>query len=207
MIQTITWTNGAVKIIDQTKLPGELKYIYCRDIKTLWEAIKRLRVRGAPALGAAAAFGVLLASQLYKGKTRRAFDEYIKKTCAYLATSRPTAVNLFSALNQMQGVLKNHPHAPLDQIKRLLKTEALKIYKTDQQTCRQMGNFGARLIKNHSNVMTICNAGALATVDYGTALGVFYSAKRKGRKFSVYVCETRPLLQGARLTTWELLKG
>jgi len=207
MIQTIIWTNGAVKIIDQTKLPGQLKYIYCCDLKTLWEAIKMLRVRGAPALGAAAGFGVLLASELFKGKSRREFDAYIKKSSAYLATSRPTAVNLFNALKQMQSVLTNHPQASLNQIKTLIKREAFKIYETDRQVCRQMGNYGAQLIKPGANVMTICNAGALATVDYGTALGVFYSAKRMKKNFSVYTCETRPLLQGARLTTWELLKN
>jgi len=206
-IATITWTKDHIKLIDQTKLPTRLTYIHCRDVQTLWRAIKRLSVRGAPALGAAAAFGVLLGCKSFKGKTREAFDRHIKKVGQYIATSRPTAVNLFNSLERMQAVLKDNPDASLKQIKNKLKTEAMDIFDLDRKVCRQMGDYGSRLIRNNTSVMTVCNAGALATVDYGTALGVFYSAKAKKKKFKVYACETRPLLQGARLTAWELLRS
>ncbi len=206
-IQTIKWVNGSVRLIDQTKLPNRLTYLTCRDVKSLWHAIKRLSVRGAPAIGAAAAFGVLLGIKSFRGSTRAAFDKHIKKVSDYIATSRPTAVNLFNALAQMEAVLKNNPKADLKKIKALLHKEAMTIFKEDQRVCRKMGEYGAKLIKKGVNALTICNAGALATVDYGTALGVFYAAKKARKKFHVYACETRPLLQGARLTAWELMQS
>ncbi len=205
-INTIKWTNGAAKLIDQTKLPGKLVYIICRDVERMWQAIKRLEVRGAPAIGVAAAFGVLLGIKTFKGSDRRKFDQHFTKTCAYLATARPTAVNLFNMLDQMRAVVLQHPLASVDAVKKLLHQRARDIYQEDCRVCRVMGKHGAALIKNGARVLTVCNAGALATADYGTALGVMYAAKEAGRKFSVYACETRPLLQGARLTTWELLK-
>ncbi len=204
---SITWSNGKVKIIDQTRLPTKFQYIYCRDVKTLWHAIRRLSVRGAPALGVAAGFGVLLGIRDFKGSGRKKFNQFLKKTCDYIGSSRPTAVNLFYVLDEMKKVAKSNPDKPVSEIKKLLKQKAMALYEDDRQVCRRMGDFGAALIKNNAHVMTICNAGALATVDYGTALGVMYSAKKKGKKFEVYSCETRPLLQGSRLTTWELLRG
>ena len=212
-IETIKWTNGAARIIDQTKLPGKLVYINCRDVDTMWHAIKRLSVRGAPAIGVAAAFGVLLGVQKFNGSTgspqgadRAQFLKLFHKTCDYLATSRPTAVNLFNMLDRMRAVVKRHSSANVDQLKKFLHQEAMAIFKEDQVVCRTMGDHGAKLIKNGMTALTVCNAGALATVDYGTALGVFYSAKKKGKKFKVFSCETRPLLQGARLTCWELVR-
>ncbi len=205
-IETIKWVNGCARIIDQTKLPNKFEYIYCRDVETMWQAIKRLSVRGAPAIGVAAAFGVLLGIQKYKGQDKEKFLKLFHETCAYLATSRPTAVNLFNMLNQMRAVIDGNPQADVTLLKKLLFKEANSIFKTDQETCRRMGDHGATLIKNGMRCLTVCNAGALATVDYGTALGVFYSAKKLQRKFIVYSCETRPLLQGARLTCWELLR-
>ncbi|MDP8213002.1 MAG: S-methyl-5-thioribose-1-phosphate isomerase [Candidatus Zapsychrus exili] len=204
---TICWKNGAVKIIDQTKLPNKLEYIYCKDVKTLWWAIKRLNVRGAPALGVAAAFGALLGVKSFKGNTAASFIKHINKICDYIATSRPTAVNLFNALDQIKNVLAKNSNLNVSEMKRLLRIEAFSIYEQDRSDCRAMGSFGAKLIKSGSNILTVCNAGALATVDFGTALGVFYSAKKAKKKFKVYSCETRPLLQGARLTTWELLRA
>ena len=206
-IQTILWKNNGVRLIDQTELPQKLTYLHCKDVKTLWWAIKDLKVRGAPALGAAAAFGVLLGFKSFKGKTRRAFDQHIERVCHYLSTSRPTAVNLFHALKRMKQILKNYPQATIAEIKFALHHEADQIFKEDQRVCRKIAEFGATLIKNNSRLMTVCNAGALATVDYGTALGVFYRAKENGKKFKVFACETRPLLQGARLTVWELLRN
>jgi len=205
-IETIKWIKGCARIIDQTKLPNKFEYIYCRDVKTMWWAIKRLSVRGAPAIGVAAAFGVLLGIQKFKGQYKPKFLKFFYKTCDYLATSRPTAVNLFNMLNEMRAVVNRHPQADVAILKKLLFKEAMAIFKADQDVCRRMGDYGAKLIKEGMQCLTICNAGALATVDYGTALGVFYSAKRKAKKFSVYTLETRPLLQGARLTCWELLR-
>jgi len=205
-IETIKWVNGKVKIIDQTKLPGKLAYIYCNDVKRLWKAIKVLSVRGAPALGVAAAFGVLLGIKNYKGRDRKKFVSQVKKLSAYIKTSRPTAVNLFNALEEMEAVIKKHPEASVSRLKSMLKKKAFSIYEEDRRVCRRMGDYGASLIKQNSTIMTICNAGALATVDYGTALGAMYSARKKGKKFKVYVNETRPLLQGARLTAWELMQ-
>ncbi len=206
-IQTIRWTNGHVKLIDQTKLPGKLVYIHCRDVKRLWQAIRTLSVRGAPALGAAAAFGVLLGLKSFRGKGRAGFDRHVRKIFRYIGTSRPTAVNLFNALRMMEDVLRQDPDADLPGIKRRLEEKAFEIFETDRRVCRRMGDYGACLIKNGASLLTVCNAGALATVDYGTALGVFYSAQAKGKKFKVYACETRPLLQGARLTVWELTRA
>jgi len=205
-IETIKWVNGSARIIDQTLLPNKFKYIYCRDVETMWQAIKRLSVRGAPAIGVAAAFGVLLGIKKFKGQDKPEFIKYFNKTCDYLSTSRPTAVNLFNALNEMRAVVRCNPMADVETLKKALEYQAMSIFKADQIVCRRMGDYGSKLIKNGMQCLTICNAGALATVDYGTALGVFYSAKTKGKKFSVYACETRPLLQGARLTCWELLR-
>ena len=205
-IETIKWVNGAARIIDQTKLPNQLEYIYCRDVKTMWWAIKRLSVRGAPAIGVAAAFGVLLGVQKFKGHGKLKFLKLFYETCDYLSTSRPTAVNLFNVLNEMRAVVSCNPMADVETLKKALEYQAMSIFKVDQDVCRRMGDHGAKLIKNGMQCLTVCNAGALATVDYGTALGVFYSAQKKGKKFSVYSLETRPLLQGARLTCWELLR-
>jgi len=205
-IETIKWINGAACIIDQTKLPGKFEYIYCKKVETLWEAIRVLRVRGAPALGVAAGFGVLLGIKSFKGNTRAKFVKYFDKLCAYIGSSRPTAVNLFNVLDEMKAVVKKNPRASVTQLKQLLKKRALEIYEEDRRVCRQMGRFGAQLVRPGAKLLTICNAGALATVDYGTAEGVMYAAKEAGKKFRVYACETRPLLQGARLTTWELLR-
>ncbi len=206
-IQTIKWTNSAVIIIDQRKLPLTLKYVVCKDVKTLWAAIKTLTIRGAPALGVAAAFAVLLGLKDFKGKDRFAFEKFLDKLCVYVGSSRPTAVNLFNALTQMKSVLAGNPKASVEQLKILLKKEAFDIYNEDRIVCRQIGKNGSGLIKNGSRILTICNTGALVTVDYGTALGVMYSAKARGKRFKVYACETRPLLQGARLTTWELMRA
>jgi len=203
-IETIKWVKGCGRIIDQTKLPNKFEYVYCRDVHAMWHAIKRLSVRGAPAIGVAAAFGVVLGIQKFKGIDRAKFLKLFHKTCHYLATSRPTAVNLFNMLDRMKAVVVCHPDAGVAQLKKSLRQEAMAIYEEDRKVCRAMGNNGAALIKNGMTALTVCNAGALATVDYGTALGVFYSAKSKGKRFKVISCETRPLLQGARLTCWEL---
>ena len=204
---TITWSNGTVELIDQTLLPRMFKVITCHDVKTLWHAIKTLQVRGAPAIGVAAGFGVLLGIKNFKGEDRKKFMAEFNKVCDYVGSSRPTAVNLFNVLAEMKKVVTNNPQALPSQLKVLLKKRAIAISDLDRAVCRTMGMKGQKFIKNGGNYLTVCNAGALATVDYGTALGVFYAAKEQGKKFKVFSCETRPLLQGARLTTWELLRA
>jgi methylthioribose-1-phosphate isomerase len=205
-IETIKWVKNHARIIDQTKLPGRLEYIDCCDVESMRQAIRRLSVRGAPAIGVAAAFGVFLGVQKFKGQDKSKFLKFFYKTCDYLAASRPTAVNLFNTLNKMRTKVIGNPQADVAFLKKLLFKEAMTIFRTDQDVCRCIGDYGARLIKKGMRCLTVCNAGALATVDYGTALGVFYSAKKQGKKFSVYSLETRPLLQGSRLTCWELLR-
>ena len=206
-VETIRWTGRSVRIIDQAQLPAKLVYLDCRDVDTLWHAIKALKVRGAPALGIAAAFGVILGVQTFKGKDIRAFIRFVGKLCDHIGTSRPTAVNLFHALGQMRLLAQKNPHLSVDALKAVLFSEALTIYEEDLMVCRAVGRNGAKLIRNGDTLMTICNAGGLATGDYGTALGVVYAAKEAGKKFKVYALETRPLLQGARLTAWELKKN
>ncbi len=192
-INTIEWKNDCVRIIDQTLLPLKLEYLDCRDVKSVWKAIKELKVRGAPAIGIAGALGVALGMKDYPAGDVNGFKRKLDQLIKYLASSRPTAVNLFWALERMRKCDK----------KSLLK-EALKILEEDKGICRKMADYGAGLIQDGDTCLTICNAGALATADYGTALGVFYRAKEEGKAFKVYACETRPLLQGARLTSWEL---
>jgi len=153
-----------------------------------------------------AAFGVLLCVQKFKDQDKGKVLRLFHKTCDYLATSRPTAVNLFNMLNEMRTVVDQNPDADVASLKKVLLKKAMAIFKADQEVCRRMGDHGAKLIKNGMKCMTVCNAGALATVDYGTALGAFYSAKKMNKQFSVYSLETRPLLQGSRLTCWELQK-
>lgn len=205
-IETIKWEKGKVKLIDQTKLPLELRYIICSDVKALWHAIKMLKVRGAPAIGIAASFGVVLGIKNSKAKNFAQFEKELSAVIKYLASSRPTAVNLFWALARMKETAYRNRKKPIGQIKEILYLESVKILQNDKEICRAMGRHGAELIKSGEKLLTICNAGALATGDFGTALGVFYQARKEGKKFKVYSSETRPLLQGARLTTWELMR-
>lgn len=212
---TLHWVgelDGHLVMIDQRRLPTELVELECRDVETLHEAIRTLRVRGAPAIGIAAAFGVCLGVQKMPAKpvTETAFFSRLQEVADHLASSRPTAFNLFWALERMTKVAKalrsktkwsDHSYP---KIQRALLDEARAIYEEDRQTCRAIGRHGAELLAAGQGVLTHCNAGSLATVDYGTALAVIFSAHESGKKIHAYVCETRPLLQGARLTTWEL---
>jgi methylthioribose-1-phosphate isomerase len=203
-IKTIQWQKGSIKIIDQAKLPLRLEYLYIDNLKDLWRAIRTMRVRGAPVLGAAAALGVYLGIKDSKAKSFSRFNRDLSRVIAYLSSSRPTARNLFWSLERMRAIALKNKNQSLSQIKRSLFREAEKIIQEDRLSCRKIGRYGARLIKNNDTLLTICNAGILATVDYGTALGVIYRVKEEGRKIKVFACETRPMLQGARLTTWEL---
>lgn len=205
-IKTIEWKNGLIKLIDQTLLPGELRYLYIDNIKDLWQAIKLLKVRGAPALGVSGALGVYLGIRGLKTQEKSRFFAELNKVCRYLASSRPTARNLFWAIERMQGLALENKNKSVLAIKKILFNEALKIMQEDKMSCRKLGYYGSRLIKSGDVILTVCNAGILATIDYGTALGVIYSAQKAGKKLKVFVCETRPLLQGSRLTSWELNK-
>jgi methylthioribose-1-phosphate isomerase len=197
--------RGHLVLIDQTLLPLELKEIECRDVETVWEAIKMLRVRGAPAIGIAAAYGVVLGLQTAAAASEEAFFERLDEVTAYLATSRPTAVNLFWALERMSAKGQSlQGQTPPAQLLALLLAEARAIHEDDRAICRAIGQFGAGLIPSGAGVLTHCNAGGLATAEYGTALSVFFTCQDLGKRLHVYVDETRPLLQGARLTAWEL---
>jgi len=206
IIKTIEWKNDKIYLIDQTKLPGKFEIIPINDLKTLAVAIKDLKVRGAPALGVSGAFGILLAAKLSKSKPPSQFLKDIKKTADFLNSTRPTAVNLKWGIDRMVNVVNKNKSLPPKQIYPLLEQETKVIYEEDQKLCRQIGTHGATLIKNGYKIITHCNAGALATADYGTALSCMFKAHEQNKKFEVYADETRPLLQGARLTTWELKK-
>ena len=209
-IATMEWVggvDGVAKLVDQTKLPGALEFMECADAECMWEAIRRLSVRGAPALGIAGALGVLLG---IRGKSFRNPEEVVaevENVAEYLGTSRPTAVNLFWALDRMGKIAKNGSDLGVPELRERLLREALAIIEEDRRTCRSIGRNGAELLPDPSTVLTHCNAGGLATADYGTALGVIFAAKEMGKTVSVFADETRPLFQGARLTTWELMQA
>lgn len=203
-VKTLEWKKGKLVLIDQTKLPTKLVYAKCCNVKQVWDAIKRLVVRGAPAIGVAAAYGIVIGMQNSKAKNREQFLKELEDTAHYLASSRPTAVNLFWALERMKKVAIESRTESIMRLKQLLLNEARKIHKEDIETCRRIGKNGSVLIHDGMSALTHCNAGGLATSDYGTALSVFFVSAEQGKKIHVYADETRPLLQGARLTTWEL---
>jgi methylthioribose-1-phosphate isomerase len=201
----IFWEGDHVCIIDQTKLPVELVYEHCRSVSRIWQAIRKLKVRGAPLIGIAAAMGFVLGLRMSKVRTWPGLLQEAKKIRRYLASARPTAVNLFWALDRMVRVVQEHEGERKGRLLALLKKEADAILEEDVRMCFQLSRRAACLIRNGDSLLTVCNAGGLATSGYGTALGVFYRAHEEGKSIKVYACETRPLLQGARLTTWELL--
>jgi methylthioribose-1-phosphate isomerase len=204
-IQWIGGTDGHIELIDQTALPNQLTYLACHDVNTLWEAIRSLRVRGAPAIGVAAAMGVLLGIRC--ARTKESLFEKLIATCEYLAGSRPTAVNLFWALDRMKRRAELLRQDNVSAIQEALLAEARLIRDEDAAMCRAIGKVGQALIRDGAGVLTHCNAGGLATSEYGTALAVMYAAHELGRRFQVFADETRPLLQGSRLTAWELLQA
>lgn len=206
-VSTIEWhggIDGFCRIIEQTLLPTELKYVDLVDQRQMWDAIKRLAVRGAPAIGIAGAFGVVLGFKESKAKNAAEFDRDLDAITSYLASSRPTAVNLFWAIERMKKVARGLRELPLQAARERLLAEANTILTEDKAICRKLGEIGAPLVPDGRSALTHCNAGGLATADYGTALAVFFRAKELGKRFHVFVDETRPLLQGSRLTAWEL---
>jgi methylthioribose-1-phosphate isomerase len=206
-IPTIEWNNGKVRLIDQTLLPNELKYIDCENVDDVWEAIKVLKVRGAPAIGIAGALGTVIGIWNSDAKSYDEFSDQLLKVTSYLAESRPTAVNLFWALNRMKVVAEANKDKEIPRLKEILLAEAQKIIEEDKAMCRAIGKHGAELIKDGDTILTHCNAGGLATADYGTALAVMFTAHEQGKRIKVFADETRPLLQGARLTAWELMRA
>jgi methylthioribose-1-phosphate isomerase len=193
-----------IKIVDQTELPLTLKYIYCHNEKDVFNAIKKMKIRGAPAIGIAGAFGVYLGVKDFKSKDKKSFLERLEDVTHYLSQSRPTAVNLFWALKEIKQELLANRDLSVAALKNIAYKKAVKIMKDDQDRCQRMAGFGAALIKNGDRCLTICNAGGMATSGYGTALSVFFKARQDKKNFEIFACETRPLLQGARITTWEL---
>jgi len=207
-LKTICWADGHVRLIDQTRLPTELVYLDITAAKDMFHAIRTLQVRGAPAIGIAAAYGLYLAvSDFPDHRTTGDFLAYVDKNCRYLASARPTAVNLFWALEKLGKTAHAYSGSSVPEIKRHLLEEAHQIFATDRQTCRQIGENGYELVKDLSAILTHCNAGGLATSEYGTALAPVYIAAEKGHLLRVYADETRPLLQGARITAFELHKA
>lgn len=206
-IKTVWQEDGHVYLLDQTRLPLEEVILRIEDVETMWDAIKRLCVRGAPAIGVAAGYGVWIAARNAVDASRPAAQAALE-ACDYLATSRPTAVNLFWALDRMRAATEDNSDLPDSALADALLAEAEAIRAEDLESCRNIGRFGAELIADGDNLLTHCNAGALATSGYGTALApMFWAALVQGKALSVYADETRPLLQGARLTAWELTKA
>ena len=203
--KTIEWKDNKVIMIDQTKLPNEEVYLECQTYEDVADAIKRMVIRGAPAIGVAAAMGIALGAIMIETSDRDRFLGEVNKITDVILATRPTAVNLFWAGKRMLRVL-NEQEGDIEGIKRRLVLEANNILLEDIETCRNIGRVGAELIKDNSVVLTHCNAGALATAGYGTALGVVRGAVEAGKNIKVIATETRPFLQGARLTAWELDK-
>src|SRR5947209_10194290 len=206
MVKTLEWTEAGVRFIDQTRLPTEEVYVTCRDYREVATAIRDMIVRGAPAIGVTAAMGVALGVRDSKAKNHDDLRAEFNEICKTLAATRPTAVNLFWAIQRMRDRFEQLASAPLDKIKRVLIEEAQQMYLADIAACETMGRNGAVLMPSSGGVLTHCNAGALATCGYGTALGVIRAAVEAGKKIHVFADETRPFLQGSRLTAWELTK-
>ena len=202
-VRTIQWKNDRVIMLDQRLLPHREIYRSCRDYSQVAEAIRSMVIRGAPAIGVAAAMGVALGALR---APERSFDRDFERIVILLGKTRPTAVNLFWALQRMRAIYSAHRRNGVAAVRRALKAEALKIFQADIAANKMIGKHGVALMRGAKQIMTHCNAGALATAGYGTALGVLRALKESGRKFEVYVNETRPFLQGARLTAWELKK-
>ncbi|MGA9407979.1 MAG: S-methyl-5-thioribose-1-phosphate isomerase [Bacteroidota bacterium] len=205
-MKSIEWIDGKVRFIDQTKLPTDEIFVETDDLAVLADAIRTLKVRGAPALGIAAAYGVVLGTQRFHPVTSQEFYETVERAVSVMSRTRPTAKNLFWALERMRSVCRLNLQESVEQIKRALLDEAIRIHAEDAQMCAEIGKYGAELVPDRATILTHCNTGALATGGTGTAQSIITTAFEQGKSISVYVDETRPLLQGARLTAWELQK-
>ncbi|TXC91546.1 S-methyl-5-thioribose-1-phosphate isomerase [Metabacillus litoralis] len=203
--QSVIWKEDHISLLDQQKIPQVTEYLELRTIEDVWEAIQSLKVRGAPAIGITASFGLALAALQDKSESIEQFLSNLSKTSDYLASSRPTAVNLVWALDRLTSCLANIKS--INEAKTKIVHEAIQIQIEDEEVCRLIGEHALTVFNSGDRVMTICNAGSIATAKYGTALAPFYLAKERNIDISVYACETRPVLQGARLTTWELMQA
>ncbi|HTG02259.1 MAG TPA: S-methyl-5-thioribose-1-phosphate isomerase [Nitrospirota bacterium] len=206
MIPTVEWNRGIVRMLDQTRLPLETVYNDCADYQTVARGIRELWVRGAPAIGVSAAMGLALGARQI---TAASFDEFwpkFEEICSFMASTRPTAVNLFWAIDRIKRLVLASRTKSLDEIRSLLVEESQRILDEDIVANRKMGAYGAAFVSDGDNIITHCNAGSIATAGYGTAEGVMRAAVEAGKKIHVYVDETRPVLQGARLTAWELMQ-
>lgn len=205
-MKPLEYCNGVLKLIDQTRLPSEYKVIEYSDYIEVSKAIKDMIVRGAPAIGVTAAYGIAIASRTIDTDSKEAFFRKLKEVCDLMKSTRPTAVNLFWAVDRIYDKAYKKMDRSIDEIKDIIENEACCMEKEDVQSNRAIGKFGNELIAENSTILTHCNAGALATCDYGTALGVIRAAHEAGKKIKVFADETRPYLQGARLTAWELMQ-
>lgn len=208
MLPTIDWQGDAIVMVDQRKLPAAEVYVHCRSANDVAKAIKTMVIRGAPAIGVAAAMGIALGQARSKATGTRQFAAEFQKTCDLMASTRPTAVNLFWAIERMKRSFSDGALAgeSVDQLKARLRHEAIQVHDEDVASCRAIGAHGATLVPAEARILTHCNAGALATAGYGTALGVIRAAVEAGKRVRVLADETRPVLQGSRLTAWELMR-
>jgi methylthioribose-1-phosphate isomerase len=208
MLPTIDWQGDAIVMVDQRKLPGQELYIRCRTAQEVARAIRTMVIRGAPAIGVSAAMGIALGMRRSTAKGTKQFAVEFQKICDMMAATRPTAVNLFWAIDRMKRIFSEAALAghSTEEIAARLEREARAIHDEDVASCRTMGAFGAEVVPDDARVLTHCNAGALATAGYGSALGVIRAAVEKGKRIAVFADETRPFLQGARLTAWELVR-
>ncbi len=206
MIPTVEWKNGVVSMLDQTKLPSEIEYQECRDYETVARGIKELWVRGAPAIGVSAAMGLALGARQVNEKTFETFWKKFEAICEVMAATRPTAVNLFWAIDRIKKLVQDNKDKDLDTIRQVLVDESQHMLEEDIATNKSIGRYGAPFVDDGDTIITHCNAGSIATAGYGTAEGVMRAAVAQKKKIHVYVDETRPVLQGARLTAWELME-
>jgi methylthioribose-1-phosphate isomerase len=204
--KTIEWKKDCVRILDQRRLPQEVRYLNCRNASSVAKAIRSMAIRGAPAIGVAAGMGIALAARKIRSNRPEIFRNKIEEVCHLMGETRPTAINLFWAIERMREMLNQFHSEDLEGLKSKLEREALRIFREDLEVNQKIGENGKSLIQDGVGVLTHCNAGGLATAGYGTALGVLRAAWAEGKRFHVYVDETRPLLQGARLTAWELIQ-
>jgi methylthioribose-1-phosphate isomerase len=206
MVKTIEWRDGKVIMLDQSRLPSEVRFIECTDFAMVAEGIKKLKIRGAPAIGIATAMGIALGAKALKADTYAHFMEMLEPVYSAMLSTRPTAVNIQWAVKRMKDMLTREKDRPVPALKELLVEEAKKILLEDIEVNRSIGRYGAELIKDGNTILTHCNAGALATGGYGTATAPMLYAKEQGKRIQVFADETRPVLQGARLTAWELMQ-
>ncbi len=208
MLPTIDWQDDTIVMVDQRKLPAQEIYVRCRSAQEVAKAIRTMIIRGAPAIGVAAAMGIALGVKKSKAKGTTQLAVEFQKICDLMSATRPTAVNLFWAITRMKRVFAEGAQAgeSPEELAARLEREARKIHDEDVESCRAMGLHGAQIVPDRARVLTHCNAGALATAGYGSALGVIRAAVEKGKKIAVFADETRPFMQGARLTAWELVR-